>query len=74
MSKCKMTEKRTAILKEAVKHPLGIVERPYFQEFSRIAWDNNAAALTRAGLLAPYVHGGYEITAEGRAVLENGNG
>ena len=70
MAKCNMTDKRAAILKEAAKHPLGIVERPYFQWFSRIAWDNNAAALTRAGLLSPYVHGGYEITSAGRAALK----
>lgn len=67
--KIKLTRKRQLILEAASKHHLGLVERPYLTGFERVSWDRNADYLVELGLLAPYVHGGYEITEEGRAAL-----
>ena len=64
-----LTEKRIRILDAASKHELGLVSRPYFSGFERVAWDKNALALAEAGLLTSYVHGGYEITDAGRQAL-----
>jgi len=66
----RLTEKRLRILRTASDHPLGLVTRPYLTGFERVSWDRNATTLQAGGLLAPYVHGGFEITPAGRAVLE----
>lgn len=60
---------RRAILESAMRHPLGLIERPVLRGFERNTWDRNAGVLCDAGLLRGYVHGGYEITDEGRAAL-----
>lgn len=62
----RLTEKRLRILKAASEHHLGLVDRPYHTGFERVAWDKNASVLVEAGLLQRYVHGGYEITDDGR--------
>lgn len=60
---------RQKILEAAARNALGVVERPVLRGFDRTNWDRNAATLCDAGLLRGYVHGGYEITDEGRAAL-----
>lgn len=64
----KLTGPRLRILEAAMRHERGLVERPYLTGFERVSWDRNALAMCGAGLLLPYLHGGYEITQRGRDV------
>lgn len=70
----KLTEKRERILQQAARHHLGLATNPYIVGFERVAWDKNASWLCENGLLARYVHGGFEITDAGRAALKSSGG
>lgn len=65
----KLSAKRQAILIEASRHSMGLVSCPYVGGFERVNWIKSADYLVSVGLLRPYVHGGFEITPEGRAAL-----
>jgi len=65
--KPRLTTARLRILTAAMASPLGVVTRPYMTGFERVAWDRNARTLCDAGWLTEYVHGGFEVTAAGRA-------
>lgn len=67
----KLTGPRLRILEAAVRDERGLVGRPYLTGFERVSWDGNAAAMCGAGLLLPYLHGGYEITQRGRDAWAN---
>jgi hypothetical protein len=64
-----LTPNRVRILQSALADTLGVVTRPYLPGFEGVAWDRNAKALCDAGYLKPYVHGGFEITGDGKAAL-----
>lgn len=58
----------------AAAHPLGIVEARWPRGLAHAGWERMMARLTAGGLMRPYVHGGFEITAAGRAALPHPHG
>lgn len=49
---------------------LGVIEPSGTKGYARNNWTRMMERLVKEGLVTPYVHGGYEITAAGQAALE----
>lgn len=65
-----LTDNQRGMLRRAARNKLGVVEKPHLPGFEGVTWDRNARKLCERGLLKPYVHGGYEITDDGRKTLQ----
>jgi hypothetical protein len=66
----KLTEKRTAILLRAAKHPHGLAESTTHVGLESVSWKKNAAYLAERGLLTTDARGKFAITSEGRATVQ----
>jgi len=69
----KLTEAHEREIKAAIRSSRGVVEPPSAiggGNLRRANWLRMMDRLCAAGLFRPYVHGGYEITDEGRKALE----
>lgn len=62
-----VTSPQLRILQSAIAHPLGLYEPSGPRGWRRSAREKCCERLVVKGLLKPYVHGGYEITSDGRA-------
>ena len=68
----KLTTKQRIYMSIAATNPHGVVEKTFFGVgggLQRLSWDKMMGGLVKEGFMKPYVHGGYEITEAGRAIL-----
>lgn len=65
----KLTEPWRRELRIAAEDPRGVRDRHLSSGYLRASWHAKMSRMVEAGLFTPYVHGGYEITAAGRAAL-----
>jgi hypothetical protein len=66
----RITKNRRAILRAAAAHERGLVTQWINTGLEGVSWRRNAEWLVAEGLLVPYHHGGWEITAAGREKLK----
>lgn len=68
----KLTKAQRVTLERAASNPSGLIEaRIGWGGLQRAAWHARMSNIVAMGFLAPYVHGGYEITPAGRAALSS---
>lgn len=66
----KLTETHIREITRAVSHRLGLLEFYGTAGLRKSGWERMMQRLVEAGYFVPYVHGGYEITEEGRRVAQ----
>lgn len=62
-----VTHSQLEVLYQAMAHPLGLYRLDGPRGWRRAARERMCDRMVWDGLLKPYVHGGYEITSDGRA-------
>lgn len=65
----KLTAPQRRELEHAAKNKLGVVTSYTVNGLGRAQWKLMMERLRLAGLVTPYVHGGYQITDAGRKVI-----
>jgi predicted transcriptional regulator len=65
-----VSDQQMKAMRLAAGHKLGVVEYMGTRGLGSSSWARMMDRLSKQGFVQPYVHGGYEITESGRALVD----